>query len=448
MSPRDLPADTGAILAAFDSKPGEPRTSGEVADVLGIARTTAYKKLQRLVEADVLQSKKIGARGRVWWRPPTAAMPSPESERAQRETDRDYETLAASEQMYHAVFEKAFDAILIADDEGRYVEANPAACELYGLPREELLGRSATEFTTEGYDVEQAWQDFLDRDLDRGLFPLQTADGEQILVEFNATPNILPGRHLSILRDVTERQKTKAALKREKERARRYQKSLFADTAIEIEIEIDQGVVFGDVSADLDCSFEYEGSAKTASDRLLHYITITGASKDDALTLATKSAQVADHRVVFNKKDSTFAEFEMVQSPVDVLMKAGATCRSMQSEHGVTTIVTEIGSEANVQELLDTITETYPQAKIVTKRTLDRPIVTTRQYRDTVRERLTERQAETLRGAYHAGYFEWPRASQAKEVAESMEIATSTWLRHLRLAESTLVEWVFEELEV
>ena len=448
MGPGDLPASTRAILATFDSKPGEPRTSGEVADVLGVARTTASKKLQQLVEADLLQTKKVGSQGRVWWRPPEKPAQLPEPGRAESETERDYQALLASEQMYQAVFEKAFDAILIADDEGRYVEANPAACNLYGLPREELLGRTVTEFTTEGYDVEQAWDDFLEKDLDRGLFPLQTADGEQILVEFSATPDILPGRHLSVLRDVTERQQTKAALKREHERARRYQKSLFADTAIEVEIELGQEDVFANISADLDCSFVYEGSAKTASDRVLHYITITGASKDDALERATESAHVADYRVVFSGDESTFVEFEMVQSPLDVLLEAGATCRSMQSEQGVTTVVTEIGSDASAQELLDKMTETYPRARVVTKRTLERPIVTTRQYRNQVRERLTDRQTETLRGAYHAGYFEWPRASHAEEIAESMEIATSTWLRHLRLAESTLLEWVFEELEV
>lgn len=40
-----------------------------------------------------------------------------------------------------AIFDHAFDAIVVADDEGRYVDANPAACDLFGVERETLLGR-------------------------------------------------------------------------------------------------------------------------------------------------------------------------------------------------------------------------------------------------------------------------------------------------------------------
>jgi len=42
---------------------------GDVVDELGIARRTAHNKLGALVERGVLETRKIGARGRVWWRP-------------------------------------------------------------------------------------------------------------------------------------------------------------------------------------------------------------------------------------------------------------------------------------------------------------------------------------------------------------------------------------------
>jgi len=49
--------------------PGRPVTAGDVVDELGIARRTAHNKLGALVERGVLETRKIGARGRVWWRP-------------------------------------------------------------------------------------------------------------------------------------------------------------------------------------------------------------------------------------------------------------------------------------------------------------------------------------------------------------------------------------------
>lgn len=119
---------------------------------------------------------------------------------------KEYELeLERREQKFQAVFEHAFDAMLIADDDGVYVDANPAACELFGHPYEELLGRSIAEFAPEDYDFEEAWQEFQASNHERGRFPLVRADGERRLVEYAASRNILPHRHLSILRDVTER---------------------------------------------------------------------------------------------------------------------------------------------------------------------------------------------------------------------------------------------------
>lgn len=65
------------------SEPGEPKTTSEVADRLDLGRRSTYERLDRLVDRDHLGTKKVGANGRVWWRPPNVA-PSPPS--ASRET--------------------------------------------------------------------------------------------------------------------------------------------------------------------------------------------------------------------------------------------------------------------------------------------------------------------------------------------------------------------------
>lgn len=90
--------------------------------------------------------------------------------------------LERSERKFRAVFEEAFDAMMIADDNTEYVDVNPAACELFGLSREELLSRSIAEFAPEDYDFEAAWQEFRESDQDRGLFPLVRPDGEERIV--------------------------------------------------------------------------------------------------------------------------------------------------------------------------------------------------------------------------------------------------------------------------
>ena len=127
-----------------------------------------------------------------------------ERERAlQRERDR-----------FRAVFEDSFDPMVIADDDGRYVEVNDRATELFGYPEEELLGRSIREFAPDGVDVGTAWTEFRTSNGERGTFPLVRPDGTERVVEYAATANITPGEHLSVLRDVTDRERRERDLRR------------------------------------------------------------------------------------------------------------------------------------------------------------------------------------------------------------------------------------------
>jgi PAS domain S-box-containing protein len=49
--------------------PGTPFTTPEVATKFDCTNRTIYNRLETLVEDDVLETKKVGARGRVWWHP-------------------------------------------------------------------------------------------------------------------------------------------------------------------------------------------------------------------------------------------------------------------------------------------------------------------------------------------------------------------------------------------
>lgn len=114
-------------------------------------------------------------------------------------------TQSLSDRILQAFFTEALDAMVITDDAGRYVEANPAACELFGLPKEALLGRCIADFSLVSIDMQAAWQTFREQGHERGTFSLVRADGVIREVEYAATADFTPHHHLSILRDVTER---------------------------------------------------------------------------------------------------------------------------------------------------------------------------------------------------------------------------------------------------
>jgi PAS domain S-box-containing protein len=100
----------------------------------------------------------------------------------------------------HTAFERSKNPMLIADDRRRWVTANDAACELLGIARDEVPWHTIDEFTPQGdlQWLEEQWQAFLANGAAEGLYQLYVPERGAIPVEFSATANVLPARHLSV----------------------------------------------------------------------------------------------------------------------------------------------------------------------------------------------------------------------------------------------------------
>lgn len=121
-----------------------------------------------------------------------------------------------------AIFNYALDGIVLTDDRGRFIDANPAVCELLGYPRQALLNLSIGDFIP-GVNKkvgQQLWEEFIRTGQQSGEYILTRGDGLQIPVEYRAVANIQPGVHLSILRDITGRKEAEAKLRQSEEKFR------------------------------------------------------------------------------------------------------------------------------------------------------------------------------------------------------------------------------------
>lgn len=135
------------------------------------------------------------------------------------EVDRQLEE---SRQRLQGLFDHALEAIFLFDDDRRYVDANPAALRLVGLPREEVVGCRLGELTDLGdTDLPATMYARMRRDGQAQVQQrLLRADGNVVVVELNAVADIVPGLHLLTARDVTDERAAKAALRSSEERFR------------------------------------------------------------------------------------------------------------------------------------------------------------------------------------------------------------------------------------
>jgi PAS domain S-box-containing protein len=122
-------------------------------------------------------------------------------------------SLLESEARYRSLFEHAHEAILIADDSGRYVDANPAAVRLLGYPIEALRSMSVADITAPE-TATRRWEAFEREGVQRGEIDLRARDGTVRTMEYNAVANFRPGLHLSMLRDVTGRRQAELRARR------------------------------------------------------------------------------------------------------------------------------------------------------------------------------------------------------------------------------------------
>jgi PAS domain S-box-containing protein len=132
-----------------------------------------------------------------------------------REITRLNGVVAASEEQYRSLFESTRDGLIVLDNDHRIIAINPAACSIFHLTSDSLLGqRLGFLVLKDSHETRPArWDDFFQDGKDRGEYSALRLDGTFVDVEYRSVSNFSPGRHLISLRDVSDR-------KRAEERAR------------------------------------------------------------------------------------------------------------------------------------------------------------------------------------------------------------------------------------
>jgi PAS domain S-box-containing protein len=120
---------------------GAPMTTTEVAEQLDLGRRSTYERLERLVDHDRLETKKVGGNGRVWWQPSTNGQAFTKG----RERD-------AVDSDLGEVFDRISDSFYALNKELCFRYLNDTAADLFGLDEAAIGSDIRDENLTETYE--------------------------------------------------------------------------------------------------------------------------------------------------------------------------------------------------------------------------------------------------------------------------------------------------------
>ena len=123
------------------------------------------------------------------------------------------EALRASDQYHRLLFEQTVDGIFMADAAGRYVDVNPAGCQMLGYSREEVLARSIHDVLEPDEEprIEPEFALFAGGQVVRSEWRFRRKDGSVFVGEVSGR-QLPDGRVQAVLRDITKRRTAEAVI--------------------------------------------------------------------------------------------------------------------------------------------------------------------------------------------------------------------------------------------
>ncbi|MFB6165795.1 MAG: bacterio-opsin activator domain-containing protein [Haloarculaceae archaeon] len=189
-----------------------------------------------------------------------------------------------------------------------------------------------------------------------------------------------------------------------------------------------------------------EAAVFQADESFLHYATAADADADAVRAVADADPDVEHCRIVTDHEDACALAFALSAPGLyQTVSDHGGRVQSFEATDGAATATVELPASSDTYEVLEALRRRFADVSLLAQREAERSVQTRQQFRETLTDRLSERQHAALEIAYYAGYFDWPRESTGEEVAASMDVTPPTFHKHLRLAERKLVATVLAD---
>ena len=222
--------------------------------------------------------------------------------------------------------------------------------------------------------------------------------------------------------------------------------ALLSDAVVELEYEIrDSKSVFRRLARAADCSLRLEGGVQQSAEGVLAFVSVEGAPVARVLEVAAESISVEGAREVVDSEDGGLVRLRLSRPFIaTTLADHGASLRSLEATPDAVRIVVAVPESVAVREVNDVLSSTFPDSALVARR--ERTSASTdASIRSRFFDRLTDRQLEVVRTAYHGGYFRSPRAQTGEEIAAVLDISPPAFYKHVRVVQRKLFATLFED---
>ncbi|WP_267642336.1 bacterio-opsin activator domain-containing protein [Haloarchaeobius amylolyticus] len=220
---------------------------------------------------------------------------------------------------------------------------------------------------------------------------------------------------------------------------------LHGDYATELRLAVDDPhAPLATVARTVDATLEVTSSG-VADDGLRVFVEAAGVDPETVVESLTAHDDVA-HASVLGERGGRcrFSCVLTAGSPLLSVAQRGASNRNATIAAGEYELTVEAASTADVGDLVGQLQAEFDRVDLRAKKRVERESDSALAYWERLEARLTDRQLAILEASFDAGYFEWPRAADGGDLADSFDISAPTFHEHLRAGLGKVMSELFE----
>ncbi len=221
--------------------------------------------------------------------------------------------------------------------------------------------------------------------------------------------------------------------------------ALLEGSTTELEYETDDpGCLPYAIARRANCSITLEGGIQQVEEGVLAFLAVDGASIDHVASVAAEFTAVEEVVVVDERSDGGTLRLKL-SSPfiATVLADHGAVLRHLTADADTARLTIDVPGSVSTRTVEEVVGTVYNDWALVAQRDRDRRFVTDRVQSELV-DKLTDRQLEVARTAYHSGYYESPRENTGEEVATILDISPATFYQTNRRIHEKVFSLLFD----